>query len=152
MQKIRLALGKEGNADITAELFREMAAGIKEGEARPHLMTFHPRGGASSSAWFQDDSWLDFNMIQSGHDSYDMPSYKMISADYNLVPVKPTMDGESRYEDQAVGMTHPEKGWFNDYDTRQAAYWGLGACRYEECAVSLIIPACPSTRLDRGAH
>jgi Protein of unknown function (DUF4038)/Putative collagen-binding domain of a collagenase len=116
----------EGSADVTADLFRELAAGIKEGEARPHIMTFHPRGGASSSLWFQNDAWLDFNMIQSGHGAYDIPNYRMISEDYDRVPVKPTMDGENRYEDHAVNH-HPERGWFNDYDNRQAAYWGLFA-------------------------
>jgi hypothetical protein len=110
---------------ITADLFREMAGGIKESEARPHLMTFHPSGG-SSSLWFQNDAWLDFNMIQSGHGAYDIPNYKMVSEDYDRVPVKPTIDGENRYEDHAVNH-HPEKGWFNDYDTRQGAYWGLFA-------------------------
>ena len=35
-----------------------------------HLMTFHPRGRASSSYWFQGQSWLDFNSVQSGHRSY----------------------------------------------------------------------------------
>jgi hypothetical protein len=81
-----------GAADVTADLFREMAAGIKEGEARPHLMTFHPGGGTSSSSWFQNDAWLDFNMIQSGH-GIDVSNYTMVSADYNRTPVKPTMDG-----------------------------------------------------------
>ena len=115
----------QGAVDITADLFREMAAGIKEGEARPHPMTFHPRGGTSSSSWFQNDAWLDFNMIQSGH-GIDVSNYTMVSADYNRTPVKPTMDGENSYEDYAVDH-RPEKGWFNDYDTRQAAYWGLFA-------------------------
>jgi hypothetical protein len=114
----------DGSVDIDPDIFREMAAGIKESEARPHLMTFHPRGGTSSSFWFRGDSWLDFNMVQSGHGAYDIPNYKMIAADYNVTPVKPTMDGESRYEDHAVG-SNPANGWFNDYDVRQAAYWGL---------------------------
>jgi hypothetical protein len=125
-RKVLSSVGNEGAADITANLFREMAAGIKEGEARPHLMTFHPRGDTSSSLWFQEDAWLDFNMIQSGHGAYDIANYTMISADYNRTPVKPTMDGENRYEDHAVDH-HPERGWFNDYDTRQSAYWGLFA-------------------------
>jgi hypothetical protein len=125
-RKIRAVVANKPHADIGAEIFREMAAGIKEGEARPHLMTFHPRGETSSSFWFQEDSWLDFNMIQSGHGAYDIPNYKMITSDYNRVPVKPTMDGENRYEDHAVDH-HPERGWFNEYDIRQGAYWGLFA-------------------------
>ena len=35
-----------------------------------HLITFHPRGRNSSSAWFHNEKWMDFNMFQSGHRSY----------------------------------------------------------------------------------
>ena len=125
-RNIARVTGAEARELIEADTFRELAAGIKEGETRPHLMTFHPRGGTSSSVWFQRESWLDFNMLQSGHDAYDIPNYRAITADYSLVPVKPTMDGENRYEDHAVN-NDPQAGWFNDYDNRQAAYWGLFA-------------------------
>ena len=30
-----------------------------------HLVSFHPRGRTTSSRWFQDQHWLDFNMFQS---------------------------------------------------------------------------------------
>jgi len=36
-----------------------------------HLITFHPRGRTSSSDWFHNENWLDFNMVQSGHKSYE---------------------------------------------------------------------------------
>jgi hypothetical protein len=36
------------------------------------------------------------------------------------------MDGEPRYEDHSIGWD-PTKGWFDDYDVRQAAYWGVFA-------------------------
>jgi hypothetical protein len=119
-------LGGEAYYRIEADMFREMAAAIKEGETRSHLMTFHARGGSSSSYWFHDDSWLDFNVLQSGHGARDISNYKQITADYDRVPAKPTMDGENRYEDHSVGY-NPNNGWFNDYDNRQAAYWGLFA-------------------------
>jgi hypothetical protein len=32
---------------------------------KKHLMTFHPRGRNSSSAWFHDQPWLDFNMVKT---------------------------------------------------------------------------------------
>ena len=125
----RVLQGNAAPRPIEADLFREMAAGIKEGEAYPHLMTFHPRGATSSSYWFHGDGWLDFNMAQTGHDTYDQPRFKFIIEDYNRVPVKPTMDGESAYEDQ-LPYKHwrkPEMGWYDDYDVRQSAYWGLFA-------------------------
>ncbi|KRF10005.1 hypothetical protein ASG89_00165 [Paenibacillus sp. Soil766] len=39
--------------------------------APDHLMTFHPYGRTQSSTWFHSEDWLDFNMFQSGHRSYE---------------------------------------------------------------------------------
>jgi hypothetical protein len=119
----------KGVHPIEADTFREMAAGIKEGEAFRHLMTFHPRGATSSSYWFHRDDWLDFNMAQTGHDTYDQPRYRFIVEDYGKVPTKPTMDGEAAYEDQLPyrHWKNPEMGWYDDYDVRQSAYWGVFA-------------------------
>jgi len=110
-------------------IVRAMAKGLKKGDGGGHLMTYHPMGGGSSSHWFHQDDWLDFNMFQSGHGAKDAPNYEYTTADYRLAPVKPTLDGEPRYEDHPVDWK-PEKGWFDDFDVRQAAYWSLlsGAC------------------------
>ncbi|WP_179875591.1 glycoside hydrolase family 140 protein [Sinorhizobium sp. BJ1] len=125
----RVLQGKSAVHPVEADTFRELAAGIKETESRPHLMTFHPRTGVSSAQWFHDEPWLDFNMLQSGHETYDLARYELIADDYNRVPAKPTMDAESAYEDQLPygHWDEPEKGWYDDYDVRQAAYWGLFA-------------------------
>ncbi len=113
----------EDNGVDYKPVFRAMARGIRSSDSR-HLMTFHPMGGHSSSEWFHKDGWLDFNMLQSGHGTLNNPNYKAIAADYALVPVKPCMDGEPRYEDHPVNWK-PENGWFDDFDVRQAAYWGV---------------------------
>ncbi|RYG08190.1 MAG: DUF4038 domain-containing protein, partial [Chitinophagaceae bacterium] len=75
-----------------------------------HLITFHPRGRTASSDWFQNEPWMDFNMVQSGHRRYDQDTskneqkhygednWKFIEADYAMKPVKPTIDGEPSYE------------------------------------------------------
>jgi len=115
-----------GNTGDGVEMFDELAAGIRESDGGRHLMTFHPRGGSSSSDWFHDKDWLDFNMIQSGHSRRDNPNYERITRDYNRIPMKPCMDGEPRYEDHSVNW-NPANGWFNDFDVRQAAYWSLFA-------------------------
>lgn len=104
----------------------EMAWGIKETDSGRHLMTFHPNGGASSSFHVHDEEWLDFNMIQSGHNSLNRANYKFVTDDYQKTPTKPTLDGEPRYEDHAVNFK-PFNGFFDDYDTRQAAYWAVFA-------------------------
>lgn len=107
-------------------IVRAMAEGIRAGDGGRHLMTYHPMGGQSSANWFHDDSWLDFNMLQSGHGRRDAPNYEMIARDYNRQPVKPCMDGEPRYENHPIDWK-PENGWFDEFDVRKAAYWALFA-------------------------
>ena len=107
-------------------VINEMAAGIKEGDGSNHLMTLHPAGGFSSSYHVHDEKWMDFNMIQSGHDRLNLENYRMVSDDYAKVPVKPVLDGEPRYEDHPIEF-NPVNGYFDDFDTRQAAYWALFA-------------------------
>lgn len=99
--------------------------GIKSVD-KNHLMTFHPSGEQSSSDWFQNSRWLDFNMCQTGHGQRSYAIYKrLIVRDYNLTPVKPCFDGEPRYEDHPVGWNPNILGWFDDADIRQAMYWNL---------------------------
>lgn len=105
---------------------RAMAEGIREGDSGRQLMTYHPMGGQTSANWFHEDEWLDFNMLQSGHSRRDAPNYEMISRDYNRQPVKPCTDGEPRYENHPIDWK-PEKGWFDQFDVRKAAYWALFA-------------------------
>jgi hypothetical protein len=119
-------LGGDRVADGAKQIWRAMAAGIKQGDQGRHLMTYHPQGGRSSADWFGADDWLDFNMLQSGHSRFDLPNYKAVSKDYNRKPVKPCFDGEPRYEDHPVNW-NPKNGWFGDFDVRQAAYWSLFA-------------------------
>lgn len=107
-------------------IWREMAAGLKEGDGSNHLITYHPMGGQTSSAWFHNEDWLDFNLLQSGHGGPDYPNYTMVEADYALQPVKPCIDGEPRYEGIPVAFRY-ENGRQTDYDTRQAAYWAVFA-------------------------
>ncbi len=111
----------KGNEDV----WRAMAAGIKNVD-KEHLMTFHPRGGTSSSLEFHADDWLDFNMLQSGHWARYIDNHAMVSCDYNLSPTKPCIDGEPNYEDHAINWKR-EFGWFNDDDIRRANYWAIFA-------------------------
>jgi hypothetical protein len=102
-----------------------IAEGIKSVD-KNHLMTFHPWGEHSSSEWFQNSSWLDFNMCQTGHGQRSYAIYKrIIVSDYSLSPVKPCFDGEPRYEDHPVNWNPEILGWFDDADVRQAMYWNL---------------------------
>jgi hypothetical protein len=106
--------------------WRALAAGLDRGDGGRHLMTFHPQGDSSSSQFFHDDAWLDFNMLQSGHARRNGANYKMIAADYARTPQKPCMDGEPCYEDHPVNW-EPDNGYFDAHDVRKAAYWALFA-------------------------
>jgi hypothetical protein len=70
------------------------------------LITFHPFGRTQSSKWFHNETWLDFNMFQSGHRRYDQDTiglcygednWKYVVNDYGKIPIKPTLDGEPSY-------------------------------------------------------
>ena len=100
-----------------------MAQGLKQGGAR-QLMTFHPPGCDSSSRQLHDESWLDFNMIQSGHGEREITNNRRVQQDYERVPVKPTLDAEPCYEDIPVGFKG-EQGYFDAADVRRAAYYAL---------------------------
>lgn len=102
-----------------------LGEGIKSADGN-HLMTFHPWGEHSSSKWFHESGWLDFNMCQTGHGQRSYAIYKgLVVRDYNLVPPKPCFDGEPRYEDHPVGWNPEVLGWFDEADIRQALYWNL---------------------------
>lgn len=109
-----------------------------------HLITFHPRGRNSSSAWFHNESWLDFNMFQSGHRSYAQDTsssetlhygednWKYVNDDYKLTPTKPTIDGEPSYEDIPYGLHRADQPYWQDYEVRRYAYWSVfaGGCGF----------------------
>jgi hypothetical protein len=115
-------------------VWREMALGIDEGTGIRTFKTYHPMGGNSSSAWLQDESWLDMHMMQSGHGGgHDVPTWEMISSDYQLSPTRPVLDGEPNYEDHPVSpwpKWDPQNGYFNDYDVRKQLYRSVfaGGC------------------------
>ena len=142
------------------EIWRAMAAGIKKGDGGKHLITYHPRGGTSSSRTLHNEPWLDFNIYQSGHDSRFNDVYRLAENDRNLDPRKPFLDGEPAYEDIPVKFweymdfskysaervpsgvlndeglivkeSHFKDGFFTGYDVCVHAYWNFlsGACGY----------------------
>src|SRR5688572_28815837 len=103
-----------------------------------HLVTFHPFGRTSSSDFFHDEPWLDFNMFQSGHRSYDLDTslsehrygpdnYKFLEVDYKLSPTKPSFDGEPSYELIPYGLHDTTKPYWQPADMRRYAYWAVFA-------------------------
>jgi hypothetical protein len=104
-------------------IIRNMAKGIRAADPN-HLFTFHPQGGRSSFDFFADDDWIDFHMSQTGHRAAS-PCYKANAKAYALKIVRPHVDGEPNYEDHPNEFKPVEKGWMDDFDTREAAYWNM---------------------------
>jgi hypothetical protein len=129
-------LGGDRKADGVEAIWRAMAKGIAIGVSGREdyssvLMSFHPSGGGTSSAWFHNDQWLDFNMRQDGHGIPGIArSWDKIAHDYALQPPKPVIDGEPLYEDHPLNFNAKLNGYSFDAHVRQYLYWDLfsGAC------------------------
>jgi hypothetical protein len=122
-------LGGDRQAAGAEEIWAAMAKGLKAGSKGTQLVSYHsggPRQGVtaySSSFWFHNAEWLDFNMIQSGH-RWGTLNYEFITHDYDLKPVKPTIDMEARYENHPdVGRHTAER--MDAHQEREAAYWNM---------------------------
>lgn len=129
-------IGGDRTATGFEETWRALARGIAIGVAGGEdysavLMSYHPRGGETSSTWFHNDEWLDFNMHQTGHGLGDkVASWARIAKDYERTPVKPVLDGEPLYEDHPLAFRSRDFGYSFDAHVRQRAYWSVfsGSC------------------------
>ncbi len=140
-----------GDRNIISEeahqIWNQMARGIEESAGTEALITYHPQGNTSSSAWLHNTEWLDFNSAQSGHTERYDKVYRFCYENQKLSPRKPFVNIEPAYEDIGIKFwlyTSPsdraqyiqddglvinhdmyKEGYFNDYDVRVAAYWTL---------------------------
>jgi hypothetical protein len=121
-------------------IWNAMGTTIRQTSPR-QLITFHPFGRTQSSQWFHNEPWLDFNMFQSGHRRYDQDTtglaygednWKYMVADYNKVPIKPSLDGEPSYESIPQGLHDPSQPYWTNNDVRRYAYWSVfaGGCGF----------------------
>lgn len=126
--------GDTYGSDSTAT-WNNIGNGINDTDPN-HLITFHPRGRCSSTDWFHNEAWLDFNMVQSGHRrvdqddterGYGQNNYKYMQDDYAFSPAKPTIDGEPSYEGIPQGLHDTTQPYWNDDDVRRYAYWSVFA-------------------------
>ncbi len=119
--------------------YDSLARGLAEGAGNARslpLMSYHPPGGTfrppatSTGEFYHDKTWLDFNMIQSGH-RLGNKNYERITEDYHRLPAKPTLDAEPCYEGHPIEHKF-EKGVFTASEVRRRAYWSLlaGACGF----------------------
>jgi hypothetical protein len=134
-------VGGEAAGESLPENVDALARGLKSGSQNNQLLCVHPSGFRSSSSgeyWvsetkkgnynFQSSTWLDFNMIQSGH-KFNAPNYQLIDIDYRLAPMKPTFESEYFYEDHAEWehRNDPNPPRANATDVRKGAYWSVFA-------------------------
>jgi hypothetical protein len=126
------------------EVWQTLAKTIKANDP-DHLMTYHPRGRTLSATWFNNESWLDFNMFQSGHRRYgqrfgdgDYPieenteedNWRFVERSQSFNPLKPVLDGEPSYEDIPHGLHDSGERYWQAEDVRRYAYWSVfaGSC------------------------
>ncbi len=129
-------LGGDIQGDIHPEVWRIMGATLRA-EDPNHLISYHPFGRMQSSMWFHDESWLDFNMFQSGHQRYDQDvssphkfgedNWRYVQEDYARKPTKPVIDGEPSCEGIPQGLHDPAQPRWKDADVRRYAWWSVMA-------------------------
>ena len=102
-----------------------MALGLKDGDGGRHLISYHPTGQYSSGSYFHNESWLDFNMIQTGH-TRDRDNYNSIAVEYGRVPAKPVIDAEPGYENVPHAFD-AINGRMDAQQCRKFCYWSLFA-------------------------
>ena len=137
-------IGGDIRGDAAPDVFNALATTIKT-YAPDHLMSFHPFGRTMSAVWFNDASWLDFNMFQSGHRRYgqrrgdgeytiddytEEDSWRFVERSMAFKPVKPVLDGEPSYEHIPQGLHEAWETRWQASDVRRYAYWSVfaGAC------------------------
>ncbi len=116
-------------------VLQAVAKGLWDGHRGAQLMTIHPGVACTSSRDFHNETWLGFNMLQSGHvierEAYKMAEvHALIAHDYHLTPIKPVLDGEPFYEDTPDAVwTHKDinrpRGGADVI--RRKAYWAVFA-------------------------
>lgn len=124
------------------ELYKKLGKLMKENTTN-QLVGYHPFGRTSSSLWFHEEEWLDFNMFQSGHRRYDQVSlgewddnngkegwfgednWKYVNRDHSYATMKPTVDGEPSYEWIPQGLHDPKEPFWQAADVRRYAYWSV---------------------------
>ena len=125
------ALGGDNSPDTEARrlVWERVARGITIGAAGSEdygrtLMTDHINGGNSSSRWFHEAPWLDFNMVQVWGDEKGI--YPKLVEDRERSPARPTGLGEGPFEDGPQYPTRP----IDALKVRRQAYWSYLAGGY----------------------
>ena len=101
------------------DVWRELAAGLREGDGGAHLITYHPCYGRSSAHYFHQDSTLSFNMIQTWAEWSSV--HPAVLSDALRTPPKPVVHAEGAYEN---GPEYPT-GPITPLLVRRQAWWAF---------------------------
>jgi hypothetical protein len=132
--------GGDVKGSDSTDIWKTIGSTIRKASPE-QMISYHPFGRTQSSEWFHNEAWLDFNMFQSGHRRYDQDTaglaygednWRYMAADYNKIPVKPSLDGEPSYESIPQGLHDPAQPYWTDSDIRRYAYWSVfaGGCGF----------------------
>lgn len=111
------------NTEFRDSVITSMANAIASVDSL-NLMTYHPAGGYSTSLWYQDAPWLDFNSRQSSHSPRYESNFHILE-DFNQTPVKPIVEIEPLYEDHPLEFRPDQYGHSNAWDARRTMYWSV---------------------------
>ncbi|MBE0600383.1 MAG: DUF4038 domain-containing protein [Firmicutes bacterium] len=135
-------VGGDVRGDQAYRSFDAMGKALRK-RCPDQLIGYHPFGRCSSSMWFHQCEWLDFNMFQSGHRDYTQiklnawddkvdverwvgeNSFEYVRQDLAMEPPKPTLDGEPSYELIPHGLHDSTNPYWQAHDVRRYAYWSL---------------------------
>ena len=137
-------MGGDIRGDGSFELWNTFARILKQ-RCPDKLVGYHPFGRTSSSYWFSEAEWLDFNMFQSGHRRYDQTNlyswddaakqepwhgednWRYVEHDLALEKVRPVLDAEPSYEQIPQGLHNASEPRWQDYHIRRYGYWSVMA-------------------------
>lgn len=121
--------------------YRALAEGLNDGAlgldafdgrsdyAGTRLTALPRKSDPSSSHWFHDDRWIDFNSIQAWPDD----AITRLAGDFTRAPARPTWVMENRYENYTAAWN----AWSQRYQLYLAAFSGAFGVTYGEQVVCI---------------
>ncbi|MBT2721143.1 DUF4038 domain-containing protein [Bacillus sp. ISL-46] len=112
-------------------LNKDLKHNVKDPDWQKLLMTYHTCHEAETgecstmSYWTDDDAWISFIMIQSGH-GLKLKNYELVKTDYDRENTMPVFDGEPAYEQMPTTWPTPSD-FHGEWMVRKRAYWSLFA-------------------------
>jgi hypothetical protein len=105
-----------------------MARGIAIGRSGSEdyaqlLMSYHTSGPGSTAWFWNNEPWMDFHALQSGHGRWAI-NWLMVAHAHTMKPTLPVIDLESSYPDFRHGNPATVA---TDDDARRAGYWAVFA-------------------------